>query len=179
MHSFIALRLVITLLSILGFSAPCFSGTTLAGGDSYYIGARAGADVFESPNKRANVTTHLTRKTSVKILQKRRGWRKIETEDEAKVTGWVFEGAVRKRYQSAKSSKKSSFLSSFTSFFLRSPEPTHKTAVLGVRGLEDNSVASTKREATEHANTMVQWMDTLNVGDDAVNAFVEEGDLNP
>lgn len=165
-------------IAVLALSVMGFSGVALAKGDSYYIGPRGGADVFATPNKRAEVTSHLTRKTSVKILQKRKNWRKIETIDKRKVTGWVFEGAVRKRYKTVKSSKKSSFMSSFTSFF-RSPEPTHKTAVLGVRGLEDDGAARAERAATKRANKLVKWMDTLNVEEGAVAAFVEEGDLNP
>ena len=172
------MRLITSLFFVLGLSVLGFSSTVLAGSDSYYIGARSGADVFESPNKRADVTAHLSRKTSVKILQKRRNWRKIETMDEAKVSGWVFEGAVRKRYKTVESSKKSSFMSSFTSFF-RSPEPTHKTAVLGVRGLEDDGAASAEKAATKRANRLVKWMDTLNVEEMAVAAFIDEGDLNP
>lgn len=175
------MRLFITLrffLAALAIGALGFSGTALAADDSYYIGARSGADVFATPNKRADVTAHLTRKTSVKILQKRRGWRKIETIGKNRVTGWVFEGAVRKRYKTVKNKKKSSFMSSFASFF-RSPEPTYKTAVLGVRGLEDDGAASAERTATKRARKLVKWMDTLNIEEGAVAAFVDEGDLNP
>jgi hypothetical protein len=167
------MRLIIVTALMLGLS-----GTALAGDASYYIGARSGADVFASPNKRAKVTTRLPRKSSITILEERRGWRKIETIDaEEKVSGWVFEGAVRKQYQATKSKKTSSFFSGIASMF-RSPGPTQKTAVLGVRGLEDSGVASAERAATEKANKTVEWMDTLNVPDNAVASFIDEGDLN-
>jgi len=168
------MRLIMITLLMLGLS-----GTALADDASYYIGARSGADVFESPNKRAEVTAHLPRKNSVTVLQKRRNWWKVESAiGKQKITGWVFEGAVRKRYRAAKAKKKSSFLSGFASYF-RSPEPPQKTAVLGVRGLEDIGAKSAGRAATERANKIVKWMDTLNVPDDAVAAFIDEGDLNP
>ena len=61
----------------------------------------------------------------------------------------------------------------------RSPEPTQKTAVLGVRGLEDSGTASAEMAATEKANRIVEWMDTLNVPDEEVAFFIDEGDLNP
>ncbi len=168
------MRLIITTLLMLGLS-----GIALADDASYYIGARSGADVFASPNKHAKITAHLPRKSSITILKKRRGWRKIETTDAREnVSGWVFEGAVRKQYRPIKNKKKSSFFSGFASMF-RSPEPTQKTAVLGVRGLEDSGVASAERAATEKANKMVTWMDTLNVPDEEVASFIDEGDLNP
>jgi hypothetical protein len=168
------MRLIIITALMLGLS-----GTALADDASYYIGARSGADVFTSPNKRAKITTRLPRKSSITVLEKRRGWWKVETTDATeKVSGWVFEGAVRKQYQSTRNKKKSSFFSGFASLF-RSPEPPQKTAVLGVRGLEDSGAASAERAATEQANKIVKWMDTLNVPDDAVISFIDEGDLNP
>ncbi len=158
----------------------CFSGIAQADDASYYIGPRSGADLYASPNKRAEVTAHLPRKSSVKVLQKRRNWWKVETLDaKEKRSGWVFEGAVRKQYKPSKAKKgSSSFFSGFASYF-RSPEPAQKTAVLGVRGLEDDGSGSAERAATERANHLVKWMDTLNVPDDEVDAFIEEGDLNP
>jgi hypothetical protein len=168
------MRLIIATALMFGLS-----GIALADDASYYIGARSGADVFASPNKRAEITARLPRKSSITVLEKRRGWWKIETTDAGeKVTGWVFEGAVRKQYQSTKSKKKSSFFSGIASMF-RSPEPTQKTAVLGVRGLEDNGAASAERAATEKANKIVEWMDTLNVPDEEVASFIDKGDLNP
>lgn len=168
------MRLIIVAALMLGLS-----GTALADDVSYYIGARSGADVFASPNKRAEITTRLPRKSSISVLEKRRGWWKVETTDATeKVSGWVFEGAVRKQYQSTKSKNRSSFFSGFASLF-RSPEPPQRTAVLGVRGLEDNGAASADRAATERANKMVKWMGTLNVPDEAAASFIDEGDLNP
>jgi len=168
------MRLIMTTLLMFGLS-----GIALADDAAYYIGARSGADVFASPNKRAEVTAHLPRMSSVTILQKRRNWWKVKTIDaRQEVSGWVFEGSVRKRYKSAKAKKKSSFFTGFASMF-RSPEPPRKTAVLGVRGLEDDGTASAERAATKSANKMVKWMDTLNVEDGAVEAFIDEGDLNP
>ncbi len=171
MRLILAITFMLSLLSL--------SGTALAGSDSYYIGARSGADVFASPNKQAEITAHLPRKRPVMILQKRRNWWQIETIGTTnKVTGWVFEGSVRKRYQTTYSKKSSSFLSGFASLF-RSPEAPKKTAVLGVRGLDDNSTGKTAKETTEHAKKMVKWMDTLHVENEAVATFIDEGDLNP
>jgi len=167
------MRLIITLLFMLGFSA-----TSMAAGDSYYIGSRDGTDVYAYPNKSASVTAHLPWKTDIRLQEKIRNWQKIETTGANRVKGWVFESAVRKRYQPASKKSDSSLFSRLTSLF-RSPEPEQKTAVLGVRGLEDEGVANTDNAATQHANQMVKWMDRLNVPDREVAAFIEEGELNP
>ena len=155
------------------------AGVAVAADGNYYIGSHSGVDLRLAPRNSATVSGHLDRKTKVEVIDTRRSWTKVQTLGSRSIKGWVPAGAVRKSYSSATSSRSSSsFFSSFTSLF-RSPEPPRKTAVLGVRGLEDDSAASAEKTATEQANKAVEWMETLNVPDEAVAAFINEGDLNP
>ena len=86
------------------------------------------------------------------------------------------EGAIRKRYAvSHVEQKKQQALSRFRSLFQKPPE-TQKTAVLGVRGLEEDGAPSREKVADPKA---VQWMENLRVSDAEVAAFIAEGDLNP
>jgi len=167
------MRLIISLLF-----AVSFSGIAAAADGSYYIGSHSGVDLRLAPRNSATVSGHLERKTAVEVIDRRRSWTKVQSLGSG-IRGWVPAGAVRKSYSSAKPSRSSSsFFSSFTSMF-RSPEPPRKTAVLGVRGLEDTGAASAEKAATEQANKAVEWMETLDVPDEAVAAFINEGDLNP
>jgi len=166
------MRLLIPTLLLLLFSNPA-----MAAEDRYYISPRDGVDLRLTPNNNAKVSGHLSRKTDVKIIDSRRNWRKVRSLDHKGLVGWIPEGAIRKRYEATTTKKRSSFLSGFSALF-RSPEPAQKTAVLGVRGLEDEGAANAD-QATEQANKAVKWMDTLNVPDREVAAFIDEGNLNP
>jgi len=147
-----------------------------ADNESYYIGSRSGSDVYVYPRTSAEKLGHLKRKTDVKVLEKRRGWWKVKTSGlKPEVSGWVYQSTVNKRYQ-ATTTKKSSFFSGFSSLF-RSSEPQQKTAVLGVRGLEEEGGATRKADAK--AREAVKWMDSLIIKNRDVAAFIEEGDLNP
>jgi len=140
-----------------------------------YIGASQGVDVHSSPSTGAQVTGHLDRLTDVKVLQRTRGWAEIEVAQPKYLRGWVIEGAVRQRYQPSSSQRaKSSFFSSFARLF-GGNEPQQQTAVLGVRGLdEEGNATGTARNARA-----VQWMESLRVSQDEVDRFVREGRLNP
>lgn len=156
----------------------CFacSPASAAENGSYYIGATRGADVHASPSTSARVVTHLDRLTDVRVLQRQRGWAEVEVAQPGKVRGWVIEGAVRQRYQPTQTQKaKSSFFSSFARLFGGGEPQQQQTAVLGVRGLDEEG------NATGSARNMkaVQWMEGLNVSQDEVNRFIREGRLNP
>ena len=142
---------------------------------SHYIGATRGTDVHSSPSTSASVLTHLDRLTDVKVLKRQRGWAEIEVSQPKRLQGWVIEGAVRQRYQPSRTQKaKSSFFSSFARLF-GGNEPQQQTAVLGVRGLDEEG------NATGSARNMkaVKWMEGLNVSQDEVNRFIRDGRLNP
>lgn len=152
---------------------------TAAGEEDYYIGARDGADLFSQPRASAEKLAHLPRKTDVNVLEKRRGWWKVErigvTPEQA---GWVYESVVNKRYSSAVNGNDggTSFLSGFSSLFRTEPKQD-KTAVLGVRGLDEENGATAQADAK--AKEAVSWMDSLAVNNADLDAFIEEGDLNP
>jgi len=144
----------------------------------FYIGPRTGADLLQSPRSSAEVIQHLPRLTDVTVLKKRRSWWKIETSADrsSPVTGWVSAGAVRERYQPKRTV--SAFASNISSFFsmFRRPPTGQQTAVLGVRGLEDEAKLGKVNKASLNA---VKWMESLRVGNAEVSKFVREGDLNP
>jgi len=168
------MRLIIILLF-----AISFGGVAVAADGSYYIGSHNGVDMRLAPKNSAKVSGHLSHKTEVKVINRERNWTKVQTLGRSGIKGWVPAGAVRKSYSTATSSRSSSsFLSNFTSLF-RSPEPSRKTAVLGVRGLEGDGTASAEKAATEQANRTVEWMDTLNIPQSEVASFVKEGNLKP
>lgn len=173
------IRPVTLLLLAFGLIFIAVSPLQAADSESYYIGSRSGADVHAYPRNSAENLGHLERMTDITVLEKRRGWWKVETIDiEPKVTGWVYESTVNQRYQPEKesSSGSSSFFSGFSSLF-RSSEPQQKTAVLGVRGLEEEGGATTKANA--QARKAVKWMDSLVIKNRDVASFIKEGDLNP
>jgi len=144
---------------------------------SYYIGPRDGVDLRLRPDVKAKVSGHIDSKTAVEVINRERNWTKIVTIGRG-IKGWVPAGAVRKSSSVKKSSSSSSFFSSFTSLF-RSSEPQQKTAVLGVRGLEGGDGDAANKKASGEAVRIVEWMDTLNVSQSEITAFVEEGDLKP
>jgi len=168
------LMLLIALGSLL---APAFAA---ADEEDYYIGARNGADVLAAPRTGAGVVGHLERMTDVRVIKKQRAWWKIETVNEAAaLQGWVREGAVRKRYRpSARKKASSSVFAALSSIFGR-PAPKQQTAVLGVRGLEDEGGDVADRQAHQSAKETVRWMEGLRVTNEEVADFIREGDLNP
>jgi len=150
----------------------------VASAEEYYIGPRAGVDLLQSPRSRAKIIQHLPRLTNVTVLKKRRSWWEVEVSEHriTPLTGWISAGAIRKRYQpksmaSAFSSKMSSFFSMF-----RSSPTRQQTAVLGVRGLEDEAKLG---KANKASMNVVKWMESLRVSNAEVSKFVREGDLNP
>jgi len=148
-----------------------------ASAGEYYIGPRAGADLLQSPRSSAEVLQHLPRLTDVTVLKKRRSWWKVEVSAhrDTPLSGWIFAGAMRKRYQPKHSV--SAFASNISSFFSMFRRPAkQQTAVLGVRGLEDEAKLG---KATKASMNVVKWMEGLRVNNAEVAKFVREGDLNP
>jgi hypothetical protein len=145
--------------------------------DQYYIGFRDGVDVRDQPAARASVLGHLPRLTDIRLIKTDRAWSKVSSVHASKpLTGWVPSGAVRKRYQPTAVQKSSnSFFSGLSSWFNRDTTGGQQTAVLGVRGLDEEASASTG-QASEAG---VAWMEKLSVPNSDVAAFVEQGGLNP
>jgi len=162
------------LLILLLLAAP-----TLAAPPSYYIGPRSGADLYDSPSPQSKKVAHLDRLTTVRITQKKRTWWHVETEGRNPVVrGWVSAGAIRQRYQPSASSRSTSLFSGLSSLFGGGRDAnTEKTAVLGVRGLDEETTA--KAGTTSGTNSAVRWMEGLRVSQQEVNTFIREGDLNP
>ena len=144
--------------------------------DGYYIGAYHGIDVKQSPSDESATVAHLERLRSVRIDERERSWARIETVNPPHVGGWVPEGALRQRYVPPETHRaSSSFFSGLAALFGGGGETDTKTAVLGVRGLE-NEGALGDRVAPAEA---VQWVETLHVSDKEVADFVRQGGLNP
>jgi len=153
------------------------SGLPASAGE-YYIGPRARADLLRAPRSGADVIRHLPRLTDIIVIRKRRSWWKAEVSIDhgSPVTGWISTGALRKQYQPKRTTSAfSSGISSFFSMFRRSPAG-QQTAVLGVRGLENEAKLGKANKASINA---VKWMEGLRVGNAEVSGFVREGDLNP
>jgi len=169
-------ELISTSLTIF-FILVLLPGLTASAGE-YYIGPRAGADLLQAPRSNADVVRHLPRLTDITVLKKRRSWWKAEvsTDHGSPVTGWISAGAIRKQYQPKRTvSALASNISSFFSMFRR-PPTGQQTAVLGVRGLEDEAKLG---KANKASMNVVKWMEGLRVGNAEVSRFVHEGDLNP
>jgi len=165
------MRMGMVLMMALLAAAPALA----ADAPDYYIGPRPGADVLAHPRASARVLAHLPRLTPVEVLKQRRSWWKVRAKADhgERVEGWVSAGAVRERYKPKKRSSSFGFASFFSLF--RSPPEQH-TAVLGVRGLEDEGKLA---KATQASKKVVEWMDKLHVDPAKVDEFVREGDLNP
>ncbi|MDQ6957488.1 MAG: hypothetical protein Q9M24_00065 [Mariprofundaceae bacterium] len=152
-------------------------GLTASAGE-YYIGPRAGADLLQAPRSSADVIQHLPRLTNITVIRKRRSWWKAEvsTDHGSPITGWISAGAIRKQYQPKRAT--SALASSISSFFsmFRRPPTGKQTAVLGVRGLENEAKLG---KANKVSMNTVKWMEGLRVGNTEVSKFVREGDLNP
>ncbi len=166
------MRFLIVIMLLMFAATPA-----MADQDNYYIGPDDGVDLRLAPRNSASVSGHLDAKTEVEIIKRDRNWTKVQTIGHGTIRGWVPAGAVRKNYSKASSGSSSSFFSSFTSLF-RSSNAEQKTAVLGVRGLESgDDQANTK--ASAQSVKIVEWMDTLNVPQKEVAAFIREGELKP
>jgi len=159
-------------------SAPAWAA------DQYYIGSRDGIDLLKKPKAHAEILLHLPRMKEVAFIRTKRSWSKIQIiQAEEKVTGWVPAGSVRHRYnpETAKNAAPSLF-SGFSSWFHSDKPNQSKTAVLGVRGFEDDGKPQAasepiSEEALIQKNT--QWLESLQVPDKDVAAFIQQGDLNP
>jgi len=141
----------------------------------YYIGSYRGIDVMASPSAGAVTVGHLQRLRSVRIGTRQRSWMRITTVDAPHVSGWVPVGAVRQRYEPPETHHStSSFFAGLAALF-RSHDNETETAVLGVRGL-DNEGQLGNRIAPAEA---VRWVESLHVSDREVADFVRQGRLNP
>lgn len=175
-----------TVFIALAFSVVVFPLSTLGetADTGYYISPSKGADVYSSYKSSPKKIARLPYNTDVHVIEKKRGWWKIETiTHEPAVSGWVFESVVLQRTApkvktrtARRESSSSSFLSSFSSLFRSSPQQ-QETAVLGVRGLEEEGASTEK--ASKEAKDAVKWMDTLAISHDDVAAFIREGNLKP
>jgi hypothetical protein len=143
--------------------------------DGYYVGAYSGIDVMASPSSDAASIGHLQRLRPVRIEERQRSWARITPVDAPRVSGWVPEGALRQRYDPPKEHRStSSFFSGLAALFGGSDNET-ETAVLGVRGLEnEGKLGNRVAPAAE-----VQWMESLHVSDQDISDFVRQGRLNP
>lgn len=140
----------------------------------YYIVSRSGADVLELPQVGAAMVVHLPRLSPIVPGKRQRNWVSIRAEVEGKtVSGWVLEGAVRQRYR-AEQRASTTGMAEVLSLF--GGKPQRQTAVLGVRGLEEEgaSIAGGRNDAAA-----VEWMEDFKLSEPEVAAFIHEGDLNP
>ncbi|MDX8406878.1 MAG: hypothetical protein R8L58_00675 [Mariprofundaceae bacterium] len=120
----------------------------------------------------------------MKFIRTKRSWSKVQIiRAEEKLTGWVPAGAVRHRYNPATAKNAAPALfSGFSSWFHRDKPAQAKTAVLGVRGFEDEERSRTASEPQSKEEIMrkdSQWIESLRVPDSDVAAFIQQGDLNP
>jgi hypothetical protein len=168
------LRIISALFCLCLLAAPAMAAEA-----EYYIGPRDGADIYNRPDSRADKIAHLKRLTVVRVVDKQRTWWRIESSGiSPSVRGWVTAGAIRQRYQPSTASRKSSsFFSGFASMFgYGRTSNNEKTAVLGVRGLDEETTA---RAGGRGNTSAVKWMDTLSVSQKEVDKFIRDGDLNP
>lgn len=146
-----------------------------AGDGSYYIGAYRGIDVTATPEVGATTVGHLQRLRPVRIDERQRSWARITTIDAPYVSGWVPQGALRQRYEPHRShSSTSSFFAGLAALFGGGDHET-ETAVLGVRGLQNEGRLGDKVAPAAE----VRWMESLHVSDREVADFVRQGRLNP
>lgn len=143
--------------------------------DGYYVGAYQGIDVKQSPSSTSSTVAHLERLRSVRIEEHQRSWARISTVNPPHVGGWVPEGALRQRYEPVRTHRSSSSFFSGLAALFGGGESDTKTAVLGVRGL-DNEGSLGNRMAPAEA---VKWVEGLHVSDKEVADFVRQGGLNP
>jgi len=174
------LRLSRVLLAFSLFATPVWA----VDDSQYYIGSRGGADLLIDPNIHADVVTHLPRMTSIRVLDEKRTWSKIQLmESDGKIQGWVPAGTVVKRYNpETAQNKKPAMFSGFSSWFHRDEVNHQKTAVLGVRGLEDEGEEQAGPEQAGKKMPILndaEWVESLQVSDQDVEVFIHRGDLNP
>ncbi len=168
-----AFRLVVAALLPLAAIHPALA----AGSQQPYVFASHGADLHAAPDDASPVIAHLDRLTEVSILRKQRGWLRVRAAGNAQGgrIGWLREGQVRKPWQPGRAQRaRHSLLGAFASLFGGNNAPG-KTAVLGVRGLEDEgSGAQGQRDMAG-----VQWMERIAITPEETRRFVREGKLNP
>ncbi|HKI62712.1 MAG TPA: hypothetical protein VKA31_10500 [Mariprofundaceae bacterium] len=150
----------------------------------YYIGSRGGADLLKYPDMHAVPVAHLPRMAAIKLIETKQSWSKIQAiQSDSKAEGWVPAGVVVKRYNPAAAQNKApAMFSGFSSWFHRNEVNQQKTAVLGVRGLEgegqeqaESGQAGKKVPLPNDA----EWVESLQVSDQDVDVFIQQGDLNP
>lgn len=139
----------------------------------FYIVTRGGTDLLAQPHRGAAVIAHLPRLSPVVPGKRRRNWRQIQARvQEQTLSGWVPEGAVRQRYRAEK--KKSALgMAGVLSWLDNRPE--RQTAVLGVRGLEEEGASTGGRSDM----AALGWVEGQAPSEAEVEAFILEGDLNP
>jgi len=162
---FVCFALSVVSLFLL-FSFPAFAGS--------YVGAGSGADLFEAPAASSRVVAHLPRLAAIEVLGRERNWLQVKS---GQFTGWLPEGMVREGGVSSAPAAKSTSLFGKVMGAIRPNAPTDKrTAVLGVRGLEEGPAAST---AAPEDLAGVQWMEERSAAPAEVQQFVADGTLNP
>lgn len=166
------------MLAFIAMLAGALLGSTnvqAAESGGYYVGAYDGIDVKRSPTIDASTIVHLNRLRNVRIEARERSWARIATVNAPHVSGWVPDGALRQRYEPSKTHHStSSFFSGLAALFGGSDDET-KTAVLGVRGLDNEGSLGNKLAPA----AQVKWMEGLHVSDREIADFVHQGRLNP
>lgn len=174
-----SMRMLAAIALLLGTWLGTLPGaaTAQAAEDGYYIGAYHGIDVKRSPSGEAATVAHLNRLRDVRIEARERSWARIATVEAPHVSGWVPQGALRQRYEAPKAnhSSTSSFFSGLAALFGGGDEDTTKTAVLGVRGLDNEGQLGDKAAPAAE----VKWVEGLHVSNKEIADFVRQGRLNP
>jgi hypothetical protein len=144
--------------------------------DGYYVGAYRGIDIRQSPSDESPTVAHLERLRSVRIEARERSWARVATVNPPIVSGWVPEGALRRRHEPPKAHRStSSFFAGLAALFGSDDSDASKTAVLGVRGLDnEGDLGNRAAPAAE-----VRWVEGLHVSDREIADFVRQGRLNP
>jgi len=162
------MRRLLLLLLLLGLN-----GTAFAADETYYVGIASGAPLYSSPSTRSIIIRQLDADTPVTVIAKQKSWWYVEMQDANKTTGWMTEGSLRQRTKQTRENGTSSFFTRFASWF--HDDRTQKTAVLGVRGLDQGG---NETGGTAQANmAAVDWMDGLGLKRAEVNRFIREGGL--
>lgn len=169
------MRMLVAITLLLGTLMLGSAHVQAAESGNYYVGAYDGIDVKRSPTIDAGTITHLNRLRNVRIEARERSWAHIATINPPHVSGWVPDGALRQRYEPPKTHHStSSFFSGLAALFGGGDDET-KTAVLGVRGLDNEGSLGNKVAPA----AQVKWMEGLHVSDKEIADFVHQGRLNP
>lgn len=163
------MRRLLPLLLILGLS-----GTAFAADDTYYVAIGSGAPLYSSPSTHSIIIRQLATDTPVTVISKQKSWWYVQMQDANRTNGWMTEGSLRRNSKQARQGGTSSFFARFANWF--HDDRTQKTAVLGVRGLDQGGNES---GGTAQANmAAVDWMDGLGLNRAEVDRFISEGGLN-